>query len=158
MPFAPAAYRHLVGGFPVGVTIVTTLDESGAPHGFTASSFTSVSLSPPLVLVCLDVSADCYPAFAATNAMAINILAADQGDLAIRFATRGADKFAALPVQAGASTSSPLLDGATTHIECTMHARVPMGDHVILVGEVVGGERTDRDPILHFNRKFGRFA
>jgi flavin reductase ActVB len=158
MPFAPAAFRHLVGGFPAGVTIVTTLDDAGAPHGFTASSFTSVSLSPPLVLVCLDVSADCYPAFASARAMAVNILATDQGELAIRFATRGIDKFAALPVKAGAVTSSPLLDGAATHIECTMHARHPMGDHVVLVGELVGGERTEREPLLHFNRSFGRFS
>jgi len=158
MPFAAAAFRHLVGGFPAGVTIVTTLDDAGAPHGFTASSFTSVSLSPPLVLVCLDVSADCYPAFARTSGMAVNILAVDQDDLAIRFATRGADKFAALAVKAGAQTSSPLLDGAATHIECTLYARHPMGDHVVLVGEVVGGERTDREPLLHYNRNFGRFA
>jgi flavin reductase ActVB len=158
MPFAAAAFRHLVGGFPAGVTIVTTNDEAGAPHGFTASSFTSVSLAPPLVLVCLDVGADCYPAFSTAKAMAINILAVDQSELAIRFATRGADKFAALAHRGGAMTGSPLVDGATTHIECTMHARQTMGDHVLLIGEVVGGERTDREPMLHFNRKFGRFA
>jgi len=158
MPFAPAAFRHLVGGFPAGVTIVTTLDEAGAPHGFTASSFTSVSLAPPLVLVCLDVSADCYPAFSSATAMAINILATDQSELAVRFATRGIDKFAALAVRPGALTGVPLVDGAATHIECTLHARHPMGDHVVLVGEVVGGERTEREPLLHFNRKFGRFS
>ncbi len=158
MPFAAAEFRHLVGGFPAGVTIVTTLDDGGAPHGFTASSFTSVSLSPPLVLVCLDVSADCFPAFASASAMAINILAVGQDALAIRFATRGADKFAALAFDRGAHTHMPLLHGAATHIECTMHARHPLGDHVVLVGEVVGGHRTDRDPLLHYNRKFGRFA
>ncbi len=156
-PVTKELFRKLVGGFPAGVTIVTTRDANGTPWGFTASSFCSVSLAPPLVLVCLEDAADCHPAFAAAASMTINILAVGQGDVAMQFASKGADKFAGVAITPGAHTSLPLIDGAVSHIECKIHARHAAGDHTILVGEVIGGVRTDGDPLAYFGRSFGSF-
>lgn len=88
------AFRSAMAAFPSGVTIVTTSDAGGRWWGFTASSFCSVSLSPPLVLVCLDRNADCHAAFSGASQWAIHLVPPDHIDLARRFATRGADKFA----------------------------------------------------------------
>lgn len=157
---APATrelFRKLVGGFPAGVTIVTTRDASGTPWGFTASSFASLSLSPPLVLVCLEAAADCHPAFSVSEGMTINILGVGQGEVAMRFASKGADKFAGVATTPGAHTSLPLIDGALVHIECRMHARHVAGDHTILVGEVLGGVRGEGEPLVYFGRGFGHF-
>jgi len=150
-------FRQLVGSFAAGVTIVTTRDANGKPWGFTASSFSSVSLAPPLVSVCLAHDADCFPAFDAAESMAIHILSPAQRDLAMRFAQKGADKFEALAVAQGAHTSAPILGGVLATIECRMHARHVAGDHTILVGEVLGGERGDVRPLLYYGRSFGRF-
>jgi flavin reductase ActVB len=154
---ASDGFRKLASGFASGVTVVTTLGADGKPQGFTASSFTSVSLAPPLVLVCLDVKADCHPAFERAEHFAVSILAADQKELASRFATRGGDKFAGLAFTAGLETKAPLADGALAHIECRMHARHAAGDHTVLIGEVVGGARFDREPLLYHARSFGHF-
>lgn len=156
-PLAADLFRKLVGSFPAGVTIVTTRDATGKPWGFTASSFTSVSMNPPLVLVCLSATADCHAAFHDGDEMAINVLATSQTDVAMRFASRGADKFGDVAVVGGTATSAPLISGAVAHIECKMHARHVAGDHTILIGQVVGGARHDGDPMVYHARAFGRF-
>ena len=153
----PDNFRQAMSRFATGVTIVTTNDRDGRPVGFTASAFSSLSLNPPLVLVCLDRRAECFEAFQATELMAVNILAIGQDDIALRFATRGADKFGATPTTAGTATGLPLIDGALAQVECRMRERVEGGDHVILVGEVVRAASNDSDPLLHYNRNFGRF-
>ena len=150
-------FRHLVGGFASGVTIVTTRGADGTPHGFTATSFSSVSLEPPLVLVCLDVKADCHLAFGEAEAMAINILGAGQRDVAMRFASRGSDKFAGIATEIGAHTGVPLIEGAIVQIECRMHTRTRAGDHTVLIGEVLAGRRVDHPPLLYHARAFGTF-
>jgi flavin reductase (DIM6/NTAB) family NADH-FMN oxidoreductase RutF len=86
-------FREAMSAFPSGVTVVTTTDAEGRWWGFTATSFCSVSAEPPLVLVCLAETAECHPVFAAATDWIIHVLAADHGALALRFATRGADKF-----------------------------------------------------------------
>jgi flavin reductase ActVB len=153
----PDDFRNAMSRFATGVTIVTTNDPGGRPVGFTASAFSSLSLNPPLVLVCLDRRAECFEAFQATDLMAINILAMGQDDIAMRFATRGADKFGATRTTAGTATGTPLIDGALAQVECRVHERVEGGDHVILVGEVVQAASDDSEPLLHYNRNFGRF-
>ncbi len=151
-------FREAMARFASGVTVVTTKDaESGVPVGFTASAFTSLSLDPPLVLVCLARSADCYPAFAKAEAMAVSILAAGQQDVALRFATRGADKFGPTAVVSGDLTGLPLIADALAHVECAIWDRFDGGDHVILVGKVLSARAADAEPLLHFNRRFGRF-
>jgi flavin reductase ActVB len=153
----PNDFRNAMSCFASGVTIVTTNDPGGRPVGFTASAFSSLSLNPPLVLVCLDRRAECFDAFRTAPMMAINILAEGQDEIARRFATRGADKFGSTRTTQGAATGMPLIDGALAQVECHMHEKVDGGDHVILVGEVVRAVSGNSEPLLHYNRSFGRF-
>jgi flavin reductase ActVB len=144
--------------FASGVTIVTTTDAQGTDWGFTASAFSSLSLDPPLVLVCLDRKAECFPAFSETNAFGVSILAESQRDIAMRFATRGTDKFAEGGLEPGPSTSLPLVTGALAQLECGMHAQLDGGDHVILVGAVRTAVVRDVTPMVHYSRQFGGFS
>ncbi|MGH3912824.1 MAG: flavin reductase family protein [Pseudonocardiaceae bacterium] len=148
-------FRDAMARFPSGITIVTTCDESGRPHGFTASSFCSVSAEPPLVLVCLARSANSYPVFARNGRFAISILQADHVPLAQRFASKNADKFAG-----GGFVRTPrgamVLDEALAVVECSVHSRHEAGDHMIMVGEVEQVLLADRRrPAVYFDRTFG---
>jgi flavin reductase ActVB len=151
-------FRNALARFASGVTVVTTIDAAGRQTGFTASAFSSLSLSPPLVLVCLEKRADCYPAFMSCTSFAVSVLAAGQTDLALRFAERDIDKFAGTPASPGEATGMPLIDGALAHLECRVYNRVDGGDHAIIVGEVLRAAGAGGDPLLHFNRRFGRFV
>jgi flavin reductase (DIM6/NTAB) family NADH-FMN oxidoreductase RutF len=142
----PRALRRAFGAFATGVTIVTTRDGGGAPVGFTANSFASVSLDPPLLLVCLASTASSYPAFRETEGFAVNILSAAQRGLSTAFATRGVDKFAGVD-WTGRTTGAPVLDGAVAWFDCRMHEIVPAGDHVILIGRVVDFAANDSAPL-----------
>lgn len=155
----PLAFREAMARFASGVTVVTARSRQDQRlAGFTASAFSSLSLEPPLVLVCLDRGADSYAVFAEAETMAISILAIDQRPLAHHFATKGADKFAGRVFDIGEATGLPLIPGAVAHVECAMHSRLDGGDHVILVGRVLRASATDREPLLHYNRSFGRFT
>lgn len=148
------AFRDTMARFPSGITIVTTSDESGRPYGFTASSFCSVSAEPPLVLVCLAKSAKSYPVFAGNDRFAISILHADQVNLARRFASRGADKFAEGRF-IRTSGGGTVLEDALAVIECSVYRRYEGGDHMILVGEVQRLSLGEwRRPAVYFDRAF----
>ena len=149
--------RHALARFPSGVTVVTTTDGEGAWRGFTASSFCSLSADPPLVIVCLARSADCFGAFMATERWVIHILPAELTDLAVRFATRGADKFAGGEFTADAR-GLPVLEGASVTLHCEAHERLDGGDHVILVGRVTHSAAGERPPAVYLERTFGVFA
>lgn len=153
----PDTFKAALARFPAGVTVVTTRDEQGQPWGFTASSFTSVSMDPPLVLVCLAEDADCAPAFEVCDRFAVNILGTDGGDVAWRFASRGADKFADLDVDEGAQRV-PLLPDAAVQLEAAVEARYPGGDHTILVGRVLEAHVTDQPPLVFAAREFHQLA
>ncbi len=130
------ALRRALGTFATGVTIVTASDRrSGAPVGFTANSFTSVS--PPLLLVCLAHTARSYRVFREAESFAVNVLAAEQEEIARLFATRGADKFGATRWHPGAM-GAPLIEGCLARFDCAMHERLTAGDHDILMGRVIG--------------------
>jgi len=128
--------RRAFGNFATGVTIVTTLDAQGKPCGFTANSFTSVSIDPPLLLVNIAKSAFGCEVFTAARGFAVNILARDQRELSNRFAAAGTDKFAGLDWLGGKS-GSPLIDGVVAWFDCSHHQQVDAGDHVILIGRVL---------------------
>ena len=151
-------FRNAMARFAGGVTVVTTSDQDGAFVGFTASAFSSLSLNPPLLLVCLQKDADCYAAFMRADRFAVSILAHGQSDIARRFATKAIDKMAGTPTVIGSHTDLPLIRGASAHAECSMLDRVDGGDHTILIGEVISASSTSHDPLLHFNRQFGRFV
>ncbi len=142
----PRALRRALGAFATGVTIVTSRDEDGAPVGLTANSFTSVSLDPPLVLVCIAESAASYGVFRAADRFAVNVLRADQAALAKLFATRGADKFAGVSWREGV-TGAPVLNDVAAWFDCRTHALTPAGDHAILIGRVVDFGESDAPPL-----------
>lgn len=155
----PMDFRNALARFASGVTVVTTVAADGTPFGFTASAFSSLSLEPPLVLVCLENKAESMPAFQHAEHFGISVLAEGQDDAAWRFAKRGTDKFGGFVVTRGQATGSPLIPGALVHLECRMHERLPGGDHTILVGEVLLAASDDaRAPMVHYNRDFGRFV
>lgn len=151
-------FRDAMARFAAGVTVVTTVDAEGRLVGFTASAFSSLSLTPPLVLVCLDKRADSWDTFMQAQQFTISILAAGQGDIAMRFATKGIDKFDGAAMVAGDVTGLPLIQNALVHLECRMYDRPDAGDHTILVGEVLRAATYGDEPLLHFNRNFGRFV
>lgn len=128
--------RRAFGSFATGVTIVTTLDNDGQPVGFTANSFSSVSLDPPLVSVSIAKSAFGLPLFTESDGFAINILAEDQRDLSNRFASQGSDKFAGVSWQSG-QTGAPRLEKVVAWFDCENFQQVDAGDHVILIGKVL---------------------
>jgi len=143
--------------FPSGVVIATTCDADGRPHGFTASSFTPLSLDPPMLLVCIARSAQCYPAFMRAEHFAINVLPPEHEALALLFATRGAEKFAGDSFAAGAQ-GMPVLRDAVASFVCRVAERLPGGDHTILTGEVEAGRcRADGAAMLYFRRRFQSF-
>lgn len=131
----PRALRNAFGAFMTGVTVVTTHDKDGNPLGFTANSFTSVSLEPPLVLVCLANSSRNYDAFNDADGFAVNILAEDQKEVSNTFARPVDDRFAAVTWQNGPQ-GSPVFEGVSAWFDCSMFNRVEAGDHLILIGEV----------------------
>jgi flavin reductase ActVB len=153
----PTAFRGALSRWASGVTIVTCEGPEGEPVGFTASSFSSLSLDPPLVLVCIDKRADSYEIFMSAPRWAISVLGVEQADVALKLATKGPNKFEGVSVVAGPETGLALFEGAIAHLECRAHERLAGGDHTILVGEVLGVEVREGEPLLHFHRKFGRF-
>ena len=141
-------FRRACGRFANGVTIATVLDAAGSPHGLTVSSFTSVSLDPPLILICIGHAVTAIDTFRATRNFGINILAEDQQTLSERFARKGEDRFDGLPWYPG-STGVPLIPGVLAAIECTVEQRIPAGDHDIFVARIggrPGGGRRAADP------------
>ena len=132
----PAHFRKAMGSFAAGVTVVTVCHD-GRLVGTTVSAFSSVSMDPPLVMVCLKRDSRTLAALNEARTFCVNILASDQGDLAYRFAKSGADdRFALTAVEAGVC-GAPLLAGATAVVECALHAAHDGGDHEILVGRVL---------------------
>jgi flavin reductase ActVB len=155
MPVDPAAFRNAMGHFPSGVCVVTTTDDAKRSFGFTASAFSSLSLEPPLVLVCLDRKADSHDAFYNAARFAISILAEHQTNLATRFATRGIEKFEGIDILHGPVLQLPLIPEAVVHLECTMHQTIPVGDHTILVGNVESAVTNEGEPLIFHARRYG---
>jgi flavin reductase ActVB len=150
----PSVYRDAMARFPSGVVIATARDETGEAHGFTASSFCSVSADPPLVLVCLARSANCHPVFARCRSFAISIVAAGQVHHAVRFATKGARKFTDLDFTTTAN-GQPSLAGAVATLDCVVAGRHPEGDHTIIVGHVQEVALADHEPpAVYYSRAF----
>lgn len=129
------AMRRVLGRFLTGVAVVTTLDE-GAPHGMTVNSLTSVSLDPPLLLVCLANAARTTDAVRRSGRLAISILSSRQERLALRFARRGTDHFGDLPLVYGRGFAVPIVPDALAHLECTVAQIVPAGDHQVVIARI----------------------
>jgi flavin reductase (DIM6/NTAB) family NADH-FMN oxidoreductase RutF len=148
MPIDDARFRQVLGHFASGVTVITTRYE-GQLYGMTASSFTSLSLNPPLILFCVDVRINTHDALIGAGHFVVNILAEDQEHLSRRFASREVDKFKGVAYHTG-QLDLPILDGVIAVIECRLHSTAPGGDHTILIGEVVAGEVHESAPLLYY--------
>jgi len=152
--FSALEFRASLGMFATGVTIVTARTAEGELVGLTANSFNSVSLTPPLVLWSLSRAAGSMVAFSNGMHYAINVLAADQQALALRFASRGTDRWADVAFSEGVS-GAPLLAGAAATFECFNRSQYAEGDHVIFVGEVERcAYRAEASPLLYHGGKF----
>ena len=147
-------FKEALASAPTSVVVVTTLDETGQPRGFTAGSFTSLSLTPPLVLVSLDCRAECHEAFARAERFAVSVLAPEQEALARLLATRGADKFSGGHFEQEPG-GLPLARGAVAAFVCRTAERHAGGDHTILIGaveDVALGQASKA--MVHFRRGF----
>lgn len=148
-----ARFRQTCARFPTGVTILTVLDAEGAPRGMTASSFTSVSLDPPLVLVCVDHRATVMEHLRRCEHFGINILSEGQHELSARFARRGEDRFEAVEWHPG-HHGVPLIPGVLAWFECAIRRMVDAGDHAILIAEVLRAEYRDGRPLVYFGSRY----
>lgn len=142
-----ARVRAVHRRFPTGVTIVTTC-VGEQPFGLAVNAFSSVSLTPPRVLVCVARSSKTHPRLLEGEHLGVNILAADQAAIAAVFATSGGDKFASLSWHAGAS-GVPLLDGVAASFEVQVTERIPAHTHTIFLGDVVNASAHDRAPLVY---------
>lgn len=152
MPVDDNQFKHALSHFASGVTIVTT-EHEGTDYGLTVASFASLSLNPPLVLVCINKSSSSHDPIAKSQKFGVSILASDQGDISGRFAARGGDKFAGLDVRRG-STGVPLVGNALATLECRVHEQIIGGDHSIFIGEVVDTQTREGAPLLYFRAAY----
>ena len=150
-------FRQALGTFATGVTVVTAIDEQGRPRGFTANSFTSVSLDPPLILVCIASGSAGHAVFTNSNTFCVNVLAEDQQNLSTLFASPGDDRFSEIEWHPG-NNGNPIIDGAITNFECDRHNIVDAGDHVILVGKVSSYEASGRSPLIYCSGSYVEFS
>ena len=157
MSIDPRELRNVMGHFATGVTVITTRDTAGKPFGLTANAFSSLSLDPPLVLICVDKKVDCYACFEQSKAFVVNILSEGQDQLSTRFATKGIEKFEGVAVRQG-NLGVPLLEGAVAHIECTLTSTYEGGDHTIYVGEIQSVAASGDRPLLFFKGKYTRLS
>ncbi len=145
--FDAKALRQVLGAFVTGVTVITTLDADGKPHGLTANSFSSVSLDPPLILWSQSLTSPSHPVFREAERFVVNILADDQVEISNRFARGGGDKFAGCDTRPGIG-GVPLIAGCAAYLECRRIDSFPGGDHVVFLGRVERIERIERQPLV----------
>lgn len=158
MTFDQRAFRDALGCFTTGVAVVTAVAEGAPPIGITVNSFTSVSLDPPLVLICLARSAQSFDAFTEAEHFAISILAEDQQDLSVRFSRRDLDDRWAGVATERWDSGAPILTGALAAFECAREAEFDGGDHVILVGRVLRLASQAGRPLLYARGRYAALA
>jgi flavin reductase (DIM6/NTAB) family NADH-FMN oxidoreductase RutF len=151
--FSDRQFREACGRFPTGVAIATVVEDGNTAWGLTVSSFTSVSLSPPLVLFCIHRQSQLTERFHRSEAFAINVLAADQEHLSTHFATRNSHRIPPSDWVPG-QTGVPALAGALAVLECKSRSRIPCGDHDILVGEVIALSVGDGHPLVRYGGSY----
>jgi|SRR5215471_6463702 len=152
---AAAEFRRVLSHFASGVTIVTTCDGDKRPTGLTASAFTSVSLEPPLVLVCIDHKSQSHAPLVEGGCFAVNILSVDQQALSRKFATTRLDKFDGVEFRLS-ELGLPIIAAAIAHLECVTVSTHVAGDHTILVGRVEEATAGIGEPLLYFRGQYDR--
>jgi hypothetical protein len=150
-------FRRACGRFATGVAVAGAIDAGGVPHGLTVNSFSSVSLCPPLISICLGHAIAAIGVFRQSAHFGLSVLRAGQRDLSERFATRLDDRFESLAWRRG-ETGVPLLDDALAAIECRTVHRITAGDHDIFVGEMLRAEVYGGDPLIYYAGEYARLA
>jgi flavin reductase (DIM6/NTAB) family NADH-FMN oxidoreductase RutF len=157
MPVSPEEFRTALSRFASGVTVVTTKDDAGKMHGLTVSAFCSVSLDPPLVLVCIEKAAGSHYAFAESGIFAVNILNSSQQDMSERFASQLINRFQGLDFSLS-EHGLPVLADCLANLECKIVHSYDGGDHTVYIGEVLNAEAADGDPLLYFRSDYRMFV
>lgn len=155
MPIDRVTFRQVLGAVPTAVSVVSVVDAYGRDQGMTVGSFTSLSLDPPLVLICIGDDATIAPAMAAATHFGVSVLAATQQHLSTLFADRELRGFAGIATARG-PTGTLLLTGTVARIECQIVARHPGGDHTIIVGQVEFAESSEDAPLVHHRGGYQR--
>ncbi len=153
MPVTPDDFRAALSRFPSGITVVTSVDASGVSHGITVSAFCSVSLDPPLVLVCIEKTAGSHDALSESGLFAVHFLAAGQDEISERFALAMPNKFDGVRVVRGAG-GVPILEDSLVALECRLQNGLDGGDHTIFVGRVENVRIKDGDPLVYFHGNY----
>ena len=143
-------FKHAMAQWASGISVITTLDGAGAPVGFTATSLSSVSLNPPMILFCLSEKSGVFQAFKNASGFIVNILGAEHQAWSQRFAGAQEDRFNGVPTKPGLE-GFPLLDGAIATLECQTKATYPGGDHLIFLGEVLRVGSRKGAPLLYYS-------
>jgi flavin-dependent trigonelline monooxygenase, reductase component len=149
----PDRFREACSRFATGVAIATVRAQDGEPRGMTVSSFTPVSIQPPLVLVCIDFSSSEHPHFRSNTHFAVSVLSEDQAELSVRFSGQPDGRFEGVDWYPG-TTGAPLLRCALAIFECRVRETVEAGDHAILIGEVICVGSREGKPLIYFNRNY----
>lgn len=150
-------FRKVLGSFAAGVTIITTVGDDGKPYGLTATAFSSVSLDPPLVLVCVDKKSESYPHLLSARRFSVSFLADGHEELSNRFARSGGDKFGGLEVEV-AHTDVPRPLGVLAYVDCVTTDVVDAGDHSIFLGRVEAGDACEGEPLVYFRGGYRRLT
>jgi flavin reductase (DIM6/NTAB) family NADH-FMN oxidoreductase RutF len=152
-------FRRVMGHFSTGVAVVTTRTGEGRPCGLTVNAFTSVSLDPLLILICIEREADSHACISEAGVFAVNVLDEDRGEsLARRFATWGIeDKFRGVAYRPG-DTGAPVLEDALAWLDCRVAEALPGGDHTIFLGEVLAAGAREGTPLVYYRGGYGRFT
>jgi flavin reductase (DIM6/NTAB) family NADH-FMN oxidoreductase RutF len=157
MAVEKAEFRRALGHFAAGVTVVTAKFDDARLAGITVTAFTSVSLEPPLVLICIDKRSRMHDKLQVGGNFAVNMLAQDQEFVSRRFASGDADPFREIGYREGV-TGAPLLQGTTAAVECRIVELLPGGDHTIILGEVEATQVSEGKPLLYFRGGYAQLA
>lgn len=149
--------RQILRRFAAGVTVITSVNEEGAPVGMTATAFSSVSIDPPMILICVDATARTRLAIERAGRFAVNVLADAQEDMSKRFASKDTDKFTGVAWHAGGATGMPVLDGALGAVECLVDQAVAAGTHIVYIGAVQAGSVGAGEPLIYYEGAYRRF-
>ncbi len=147
------SFRDACSLFASGVTVATVRAPDGSTHGLTVSSFTPVSIEPPLILICIDHGCTFLQHFRACSHFAVNVLAESQRDISVTFACKDEGRFEGV-AWTPSPNGVPLLHGSVATFECQLAAVIEAGDHAIFLGEVVNAECQGGSPLLYFNRDY----
>lgn len=149
-------FKETMANYPTGVSVVTTTDKDGVPFGLTINSFASVSIDPMLVLWSIDRNVSTFDVFSETDKYAVNILGAEQTELAWLFAGKEDNRFENCEWEMSAN-ELPIISGVTATLQCKIYKKIEAGDHLILIGEVIDIQAEKDNPLLYHYRKMGPF-